>query len=186
MSGNAKWVVPASHDERRYAVNKINEKWKQNKAYFGPLFEEINNGGAGAMLHDLLQMDLDGWHPRDNVPQTKALLDQKMLGLTGLQQWYVHLLNVGELPDPDKKNPRLVVSEHLMKDAMAHNPRNKYTTDTELGRFMSDMGCTHKSNGKKWGWIFPPLTEARDTWRALSGGDWEWLVPNITEWGEKN
>jgi hypothetical protein len=186
MSGNAKWVVPASHDERRYAVNKINEKWKQNKTYFCPLFEEINNGGASAMLYDLLHMDLDGWHPRDNVPQTKALLDQKMLGLTGLQQWYVHLLNVGELPNPDKKNPRFVISEYLMKDAMAHNPRNKYTTDTELGRFMGDMGCTHKSNGKKWGWIFPPLTEARDTWRALSGGDWEWLVPNITEWGEKN
>jgi hypothetical protein len=50
MSGNAKWIVPASHDERRYAVNKINEKWKQNKTYFAPLFEEINNGGAAAML----------------------------------------------------------------------------------------------------------------------------------------
>jgi Family of unknown function (DUF5906) len=77
MSGNDKWIVPASHDERRYAVNKVNEKWKQNKSYFGPLFEEINGGGAGAMLYDLLQLDLDGWHPRDNVPQTKALLDQK-------------------------------------------------------------------------------------------------------------
>ena len=53
MSGNAKWIVPASHDERRYAVNKINEKWKQNKTYFAPLFEEINNGGAAAMLYDL-------------------------------------------------------------------------------------------------------------------------------------
>jgi hypothetical protein len=49
MSGNDKWIVPATHDERRYAVNKINEKWKKNKTYFGPLFEEINNGGAVAM-----------------------------------------------------------------------------------------------------------------------------------------
>ena len=48
MSGNDKWIVPATHDERRYAVNKINEKWKKNKTYFGPLFEEINNGGAVA------------------------------------------------------------------------------------------------------------------------------------------
>ena len=33
ISGNAKWIVPASHDERRYAVNKVNEKWKQDKTY---------------------------------------------------------------------------------------------------------------------------------------------------------
>jgi hypothetical protein len=50
MSANARWVVPASHDERRYAVNNISEKWKQNKSYFGPLWAEVENGGAGAML----------------------------------------------------------------------------------------------------------------------------------------
>jgi hypothetical protein len=70
MSGNDKWIVPASHDERRYAVNKISERWKQNKDYFRPLFEEVNNGGAGAMLYDLLALNLDGWHPMENVPQT--------------------------------------------------------------------------------------------------------------------
>jgi Family of unknown function (DUF5906) len=60
MSGNDKWIVPASHDERRYAVNRINERWKQNPDYFGPLFEEINNGGPQAMLYDMLRMDLEG------------------------------------------------------------------------------------------------------------------------------
>jgi hypothetical protein len=98
MTGNAKWIVPASHDERRYAVNKVSERWKQNPSYFRPLFEEINSGGAAAMLYDLLALDLDGWHPRENVPQTQALVEQKMLGLTGIEQWYAHLLGIGELP----------------------------------------------------------------------------------------
>jgi Mesyanzhinovviridae DNA primase len=185
MSGNAKWIVPASHDERRYAVNRINEKWKQNKTYFTPLFEEINNGGAGAMLHDLLQLDLNGWHPRENVPQTKTLLEQKQLGLTGFEQWWCHLISVGELPKPDKKNQRYVISEYLLEDAKNQNPRNKFLTADELGRSLRDMGCTHKSNGKKWGWVFPPLTEAREAWRAQSGSEWEWLAPEIEEWGEK-
>ena len=185
MSGNDKWIVPASHDERRYAVNRINERWKQDKSYFGPLFEEINNGGAAAMLYDLLGLDLSGWHPRENVPQTKALLEQKLLGLTGLEQWYVHKLSVGELPKPDKKNPRFVISEYLMEDAKSHNPRNRFTTSDELGRFMREMGCTHKSNGKKWGWIFLPLTEARSAWLARAGNNWEWLAPEIDDWGEK-
>jgi hypothetical protein len=194
MSGNDKWIVPASHDERRYAVNAISEKWKKNPAYFGPLFEEVNGGGAAAMLHDLLEFDLDGWHPRDHVPQTKALLDQKMLGLTGLEQWYVHLLNVGELPNETpaatlkaktQPNPRFVISERLMVDAKGHTLRNKYLTDTELGRFMSEMGCEHKSNGKKWGWVFPPLADARNAWRIRAGGDWEWLTHSIADWREK-
>jgi hypothetical protein len=186
MSGNDKWIVPASHDERRYAVNKISEKWKKNKTYFAPLFEEINNGGAGAMLHDLLRLDLEGWHPRDNVPQTQALVDQKLLGLPGLELWYVHKLSIGELPKADKKNPRFVLSKDLMDDAKDHTPRNRYVTDTELGRFMGEMGCTHKSNGKKWGWVFPPLTEARNAWLIRAGGDnWDWLAPEVNDWGDK-
>jgi hypothetical protein len=185
MSGNDKWIVPASHDERRYAVNKVSERWKQNKGYFAPLFEEINNGGAAAMLYDMLQMDLEGWHPRENVPQTKALLDQKMLGLGGLELWYVHLLNVGELPQPDKKNPRFVISKNLLEAAKNHNARNKYTTAEELAGFLREMGCTHKSNGKNWGWIFPPLPAAREAWQCRAGGDWEWLTPDIGDWAEK-
>jgi Family of unknown function (DUF5906) len=185
MSGNDKWIVPASHDERRYAVNRIDERWKQNKSYFDPLFDEINNGGAAAMLYDLLHLDLDGWHPRDNVPQTKALIEQKLLGLTGLEQWYVHKLSVGELRGADQKNPRRVLAKHLMEDAKNHSPRNRFTTPDELGRFMREQGCEHKSNGKNWGWVFPPLAEAREAWLARAGGNWEWLAPEISDWGEK-
>ena len=47
------------------------------------------------------------------------------------------------------------------------------------------MGCTHKSNGKAWGWIFPPLAEARQGWLARAGKTWEWLA-EIEDWGEKS
>ena len=184
MSGNDKWIVPASHDERRYAVNRINERWKQDKSYFTPLFEEINNGGAAAMLYDLLQYDLDGWHPREHVPQTKALLDQKMLGMTGLEQWYVNLLSVGELPNANPKNPRWVLSKFLIEGARNHGPRNKYITPEELASFVKEMGCEQKSDGKAWGWVFPPLGEARQGWLARAGKTWQWLA-DIEDWGEK-
>jgi hypothetical protein len=108
-----------------------------------------------------------------------------MLGLTGLEQWYVHKLSIGEVPSPNPKNPRFVLSEKLMKDAKDHTPRNRYLTDGELGRFMGEMGCTHKSNGKKWGWVFPPLTEARAAWRAKAGDNWDWLAPEVGDWGDK-
>jgi hypothetical protein len=133
----------------------------------------------------MLQFDLEGWHPRENVPQTKALLDQKMLGLAGLELWYVHLLSVGELAGASEKNPRYVISERLLENAKNHNARNKYTTAEELAGFLKEMGCTHKSNGKKWGWVFPPLADAREAWQRRAGGDWEWLTPGIADWAEK-
>lgn len=108
-----------------------------------------------------------------------------MLSLTGLEQWWISMLNIGELPCPDKKNPRRVRSEALLEAAQNHNQRNKYVTDTELGTFMGKMGCTHKSDGKKWGWVFPPLPEAREAWRIHSGGHWEWLEPSLDDWGAK-
>jgi hypothetical protein len=185
MSGNDKWIVPASHDERRYAVNKINERWKQNRDYFGPLFGEINDGGAGAMLYDLLRLDLDGWHPRDHVPQTQALVEQKMLGLTGLEQWYAGLLDVGALPGPEKRNPRMVLSSRLFEDAKASSPRNRYINPTGLGVFLKEMGCEHKSTGKAWAWVFPPLAEARRAWLAHVSGSWDWLERHVEDWSAK-
>ena len=80
---------------------------------------------------------------------------------------------------------RRTPAKHLLEDAKRQNQRNKFLTADELGRALREMGCIHKSNGKKWGWIFPPLTEARETWRAQSGSEWEWLAPDIEDWGEK-
>ena len=111
------------------------------------------------MLWDLPKMDLGNWHPR-KVPQTKALLEQKMLSLTGLEQWWVAMLDVGKLPNPDKKNPRRVRSEALLEAAQKFSPRTKYINSNELGTFLDNMGCEHKSDGKKWGWVFPPLPES--------------------------
>jgi hypothetical protein len=76
MSSNSYWVVPASHDERRYAVSDIDPRYakgtapeEERKEYFGAIQREVAEGGAAAMLYDLLQINLGDWHPRE-VPIT--------------------------------------------------------------------------------------------------------------------
>ena len=81
--------------------------------------------------------------------------------------------------------PVSVLSRKLYTEAIAHNARTKYATDTEFGRFLAERGCEHKSNGKAWGWIFPPLDEARRAWELRMGGNVEWLGLGIKEWNEK-
>ena len=79
-----------------------------------------------------------------------------------------------------------MISKHLLESAKAHSLRNKYTTEGDLAEFLKEIaGCTHKSNGKAWGWIFPPLVEARSAWLTRAGSGWEWLAPAIIDWGEK-
>jgi hypothetical protein len=185
QSTNEKWVVPATWDERRYAVFEVNPIHMQKRDYFEPLFREIDGGGAAAMLYDLLRLDLNDWHPRYDIPQTKALVDQKVQSLDGFEQWWLSKLSTGETPQPEAKNPRWVLSKRLYTEAIEHNARNRYLTDSQFGQFLGKMGCEHKSNGKAWGWVFPPLDEARRAWEIKMGGTYEWLRPDVKEWNEK-
>ena len=47
---------------------------------------------------------------------TASGLRNLYLGLTGIEKWYVHLLNVGRLPGATAKNPRFALSTNLLRD----------------------------------------------------------------------
>jgi hypothetical protein len=181
---NEHWVVPATSDERRYAVFEVSPKQMQQDDYFTPLFAQIDGGGAAAMLWELLREDLKGWHPRLEVPKTKALRDQMIASLNGKQQWWLAKLHTAETPWPSPKNPRWVLSKSLLEEAKHFSQRNSYLEETDFGRFMGEMGCVHKSNGKAWGWIFPPIGEARAAWEREFGPT-KWLRPDVKEWNEE-
>ena len=53
MAANAEWVVPASRDERRYAVFEVSDARVGDREYFKALHHELGNGGLEAMLFDL-------------------------------------------------------------------------------------------------------------------------------------
>jgi hypothetical protein len=183
MAANEKWVVPASIDERRYAVNDASGKVKKKAEYFVPLYACIEGDGTAAMLHDLLSLDLGDWHPR-MIPDTPALLEQKVLSLGGLDQWYSHLLSVAELPNAGRKNPRWASSRNLYDDAKHFSTRNTYITDDELAAYLKEKGCVGRRSpsGAARGWLFPPLAEARRAWLEQVGGAWNWLV-EAPDWG---
>jgi Family of unknown function (DUF5906)/Bifunctional DNA primase/polymerase, N-terminal len=83
MVSNNKWVIPASIDARRFAMFEVAEHHMQDAAWFKPLYAQMEEGGYAAMLHDLLQLDLGDWHPREII-RTDALYEQQMLSLDTL------------------------------------------------------------------------------------------------------
>jgi hypothetical protein len=185
MASNADWVVPAAMDDRRFAVADVANKYKNNKSYFEPLYQEIENGGGAAMLYDLLRMDLKGWHPRYDVPKTAALREQKELSLSPADQWWYEMLKSGALARYDddnvKKYPRWAPSRTLMDTARKTVPGLRFHSDHALGKILGapKRGCVSQRIGQR-GWRFPDLQEARKAWdEQMPGTVWDDQV----EWG---
>ena len=65
MASNATWVIPASHDERRYLMLDVAADRKGDAGYFRRLDRQMVRGGLAAMLHGtLLHLELGDFHPR--------------------------------------------------------------------------------------------------------------------------
>jgi hypothetical protein len=185
------WVIPAGRYERRYAAISVSKARLGDKAYFTALYAEIENGGAEAMFHDLLELDLGDWHPRQ-IPECllkgSALQKQQILTLPATEQWYIELLHCGRLPLPVRGKPRTSRTKDLIEDAILHVPKLRGDlSDVALRNFLmssdaTGIVCKKYRSASANGWTFPPLTECRDAWCKLYGPtSWD---TDMIDWGE--
>ena len=75
MASNNDWVIPASIDERRFLVLLVSALQQQNSQYFKAIIDQQENGGAEAMMFELLHHDFSAvnlW----KAPRTEGLTDQ--------------------------------------------------------------------------------------------------------------
>jgi hypothetical protein len=93
VASNNDWMVPVGIGDRRWFVLDVPDTYAgtTHARYFEPLYAEIKSGGAAAMFHDLLAMDLSNFDVRA-VPHTAAKAQQQALGLTGTEAWLHQLL----------------------------------------------------------------------------------------------
>lgn len=98
MASNEDWVFPASlEDERRLAISDVNAKFRGNKAFFDALHSQMHKGGLQAMLFELKTRDISKFHPRQDVPSTAALANQKLQSLDSWDSWWYESLCTGDL-----------------------------------------------------------------------------------------
>jgi len=96
FTSNEDFVVPATLDERRFAVFDVGECRKQDSEYFSALDNWYNACGASALLHYLRNFNLSNINLR-LVPQTDALTDQKLEALDNVTEWLYNCLQNGEI-----------------------------------------------------------------------------------------
>lgn len=149
MTTNMDWAIPATHDERRYAVFDVSNHRRGDRAYFEALRSEIDNGGAEAFLAFLADHDLDGFDPRD-VPQTEALRDQKLSGLKNVARFVFDMLHDAE-EDGDDTWEIEIERKHL---------HARYVEFMKATRFQGDV-VNAAAFGRELREIIPAIGERR-------------------------
>ena len=199
MASNEDWVVPAGERERRYFVLKVNDDKLQDHAWFKAINEQLENGGYGAMLHDLLHHELGDFHSRQ-LPKCNDLTSQQALSLGPLDSWWVELLETGTLTGCDPKEPHRPVSNKyeekvvvnvsdrwvtrlgLYDQARNIEPRLRQRSDHTLGQHLAEQGCDNSRKVmRRRGWTFPELSECRKKWEKRFPG-WPWRNPLLSRW----
>lgn len=176
MAANADWVVPASHDERRYAVFDVGAVHGNRKEYFKQLHAEIEDGGLEAMLYDLQRMPLGDWHPRVGI-DTPALQRQKEMSLTPIADWFIGLLQDGYALGRDSRVPAAAL--HTICQQSSGKLRD--VSAQALGRFLKKHGVLQKHTAAGTLWEFPQLPELRGAWEKHYG-PWAWESPELKSW----
>lgn len=95
---NAEQFKNTERDDRRDFTLRVSESRKGDHGYWKNLNHEIENGGVEAMAHDLLAMDLSNFNVRDK-PNTREFLNQKLLSLGHVQNWWYECLYRGALSE---------------------------------------------------------------------------------------
>jgi hypothetical protein len=98
MASNDPHVVRASGDERRYFLLDVSDQHRQDSEYFSAIVKQMENGGLSGLLYYLQAIDLTGFNVR-NVPKTEALVEQKILSLSPLEEWWYTNLTRGHILD---------------------------------------------------------------------------------------
>ena len=98
VASNNEWAIPAGMGDRRWFVLDVADTYAGlgHQTYFTPLYAEIENGGAAAMLHDLLNMDLKAFDVRA-IPHTAAKAKQQALSLNGPMAWLYDVPQEGSI-----------------------------------------------------------------------------------------
>ena len=181
--GNEGWLVPASHDERRFAVFNVGDGRKQDRRFFSELARGMETGGAGALLRYLLDFDISGIEV-NAAPSSAGLLDQKHASLEPFAKWWLVCLQDGMLHGSEFGND-WPESVEVKRFETAY--RMWMRDNNILARLPAQMlkalnlfapGITRKkirvAGSTPYGYLLPVLAQARAEWEKHMGQTVHW------------
>lgn len=192
MATNNEWVIPATKDERRFYINEVDNRYAKGQcsdkvriAYFKSIHREMDSGGREAMLYDLLNMNIDKWHPRDYIPDTSELRNQMSYSLSIEEKAFGQLLDEAIFPGKLAKSGYKISSEVLYEYMGKLDTNTLKISSVRKSKVMKKLGCEKVRHGDGVYWAFPSLREMRITYLREIGPYAfteyeEWMCQNET------
>ena len=152
IASNEDWVVPATQGERRYHVNDVAPTHAKDSIYFRALINQLyNEGGLEAWLYHLRHYDLDGWHPRDNIPWTAGLADQISSNEKPEEAAMRMMLELGQLPGthPSYHEPDEVAFPR-MREAIRKRAFGGAVSDFRISKVLQNVGGERSPDGVEY------------------------------------
>ena len=165
MATNAEWVIPATGDTRRYFINEVDNTYAKNQCpdavrndYFHALWGEMNEGGREAMVYDMKKMDLNGWHPRADIPDTEEFVKQVSISLDRFKQSILEFIDAGEFPGEKVDIEYFKVNAKVLIDFYENlSPANKKIQPKRRSDLFKLIGAEKKRSSDGNFYVFPSL-----------------------------
>jgi len=180
-------------DDRRSLFIRVSAVRQNDHDYFAQLNVALNDAAViGAMLHDLMHIDLGGFNVRRR-PLTREHDKQKLLSLTGFDRYWYEVLCLGKfmqihiyspsLFDKDWIQGGFVSSDSLMQGFKAFDRNSERYETLQVAQVTNALKRLCPSlkkdranlNGKQLrGFKLPPLDVARSQFESVFSVQLEW------------
>jgi len=181
MASNKENLVRIETDERRYLILEETEEKKQDLSYCKLSKDQSNCGYlAPRLLYILLNRDISSFMPQD-VPKTKALLEQKIDNLEPVDRYIYHMLLGGCVVKNSgwpQRMPTSAVLENFDKWLEAKCLSVFGDAGSKLGKRLAKIGITKSrirlEGERAYVYEFGTLDSAREKFAELLKGDLDW------------
>jgi len=184
VASNEDWVVPAGLEERRFCVLDVSDEHMQDSGYFGPVFKQILSGGAQAMLHDMLRLEISDVDLRQ-APKTAALLEQIEFSMDTVTRFWFERIMDGTLSAEHGGWQEYVITEKFHADyvlfsnqlgkrhCLSNNAFSKKLRDLCPGMWRKQVPGEAYGT-RKWALFFPPLETCRSEFEGQTRMEIDW------------
>jgi adenylate kinase family enzyme len=185
---NANHFKNTERDDRRDFTLRVSESRKNDHNFWKDLYDEVDNGGTEALVHNLLAMDLSDFNVRKK-PSTKEFVEQKILSLGPIAHWWYECLLQGSIFDDEERWQEFVSTikaiEGIIAVAGGRIYRRPGPRDVvqEMKKLCPSAEHWQKQvNGiRNRGFILPNLKKARDEFAEYLDGPIDWMDAQESE-----
>ena len=139
MTTNHDHAVQAGARDRRYFVLDVSAHKAQNKSWFVPLYDDLENGGPEELLWFLQGVNLKGWHPRQ-LPKTNEAIEQTRFSADSITQWAQACIDADAIVGANGHHP---LSQHyatnVLHDAYRQHCKIHPASNVAFGKALTQM-----------------------------------------------